>query len=280
MKRLFKIGAAAMVFAALLGLPSCGGKNAAKLELKPEIEGLSEFMQFESDAVAINLDETSDGVKLYSTIQVKVSEAVASDWSFRFDAEVLDEDMNKIGSLPSDFEIESKSDYDNDLHNYLAAGNYRMVYEVEASKKQWDEDAQETWEKIKKKGKYLVLKPGYSGAKFKAYKGTGESSDSSDSFDGVDTIAEVEEVAEVVSSSAGSEDWDKILDEYESYCTKAAACAKKAMNGDMSAMSEYTSLLESAQSLQNKLENASGNLTAAQAARLSKIAAKMSSALM
>ena len=45
-------------------------------------------------------------------------------------------------------------------------------------------------------------------------------------------------------------------------------------------MTEYASLLESAESLQKKLENASSNLSAAQAARLNKIAAKMAQAMM
>ncbi len=81
-------------------------------------------------------------------------------------------------------------------------------------------------------------------------------------------------------SSSSGEDWDKILDEYEKYCDKAVALYKKAQAGDMSAMTEYASLLESAESLQKKLENAGPNLSAAQAARLNKIAAKMSKAMM
>lgn len=88
-----------------------------------------------------------------------------------------------------------------------------------------------------------------------------------------------EEVAAEASSSSG-EDWDKILDEYEKYCDKTVAVAKKAQAGDISAMTEYASLLESAESLQQKLENAGPALTAAQAARLNKIAAKMAKAMM
>lgn len=90
------------------------------------------------------------------------------------------------------------------------------------------------------------------------------------------TEVEVDEVAAV----SGSEDWDKILDEYEAYCTKLASYAKKAKAGDMSAMTEYASLLESAESLQKKLENAGSDLSVAQAARLQKIAAKMTQSMM
>ena len=92
-------------------------------------------------------------------------------------------------------------------------------------------------------------------------------------------VLAVEEVATEVLSS-NSEDWDKIIDEYEAYCTKLATYAKKAKAGDVSAMTEYASLLESAESLQKKLENASSSLSVAQATRLNKIAAKMAQSMM
>lgn len=85
---------------------------------------------------------------------------------------------------------------------------------------------------------------------------------------------------DAISASSGSEDWDKVLDEYEEFIDKAMAYAKKAKEGDISAMAEYASLLESAESLQKKLENAGSNLSAAQAVRLNKIAAKMANAMM
>ena len=85
---------------------------------------------------------------------------------------------------------------------------------------------------------------------------------------------------DAASASSGGEDWDKILDEYEKYVDKTVALYKKAQAGDISAMTEYASLLESAQSLQEKLQNAGSDLSPAQAARLSKIAAKMAKAAM
>ena len=62
--------------------------------------------------------------------------------------------------------------------------------------------------------------------------------------------------------------------------THPTALAKKAQAGDISAMTEYASLLESAESLQKKLENASSSLSVAQATRLNKIAAKLAKAMM
>ena len=54
---------------------------------------------------------------------------------------------------------------------------------------------------------------------------------------------------------------------------------KKAMNGDMSAMGEYASMLEKAQSFSDKLEKAGSNLTATQIARMNKINNKMLTAI-
>lgn len=95
-------------------------------------------------------------------------------------------------------------------------------------------------------------------------------------------VAEVTETAEPAEekSSSSKENWDKILDEYESYCNKLAALSKKAMSGDMSAMTEYASLMEQAESLGNKLENAESDMTTAQIARLNKIASKLASSMM
>lgn len=95
----------------------------------------------------------------------------------------------------------------------------------------------------------------------------------------VDTIA-VPVEAQAAPSSSQSNNWDALLDEYEDYMTQAVKMAKKAQSGDMSAMTEYASLLEKAESLQKKLENAENDMTAAQVARLNKIAAKLAQQMM
>lgn len=77
-----------------------------------------------------------------------------------------------------------------------------------------------------------------------------------------------------------SNNWNSVLDEYERYCTKLASMSKKARAGDISVMTEYSSVLEQAQSLSDKLENAQGEMTPAQVARLNKIAAKMAQSAM
>lgn len=91
--------------------------------------------------------------------------------------------------------------------------------------------------------------------------------------------AEEEGVTEETSAST-SNNWDKILDEYEQYCDKVASLSKKAMSGDVSALTEYSSLVEKAESLSNKLENAEADLTPAQVQRLNKISAKFAQSMM
>jgi len=76
------------------------------------------------------------------------------------------------------------------------------------------------------------------------------------------------------SSSAGSEDWDEILDEYERYVNQYVKVLKKAENGDVTAMTEMAEMMEQCNELSEKIETAEGELSTAQAARFSKIVMK------
>lgn len=80
------------------------------------------------------------------------------------------------------------------------------------------------------------------------------------------------------SSSSSSEDWDALLDSYDDYVTKYITYMKKAANGDMSALSEYPSLMQKAQEFSERMSNAQGEMTAKQWARYMKITNKMSQA--
>lgn len=75
-----------------------------------------------------------------------------------------------------------------------------------------------------------------------------------------------------------SNNWDKILDSYEIYVDRYIQLAKKAQNGDISAISEYAQCLEKAEELQKQLENADSNLSTNQLNRLNKIIAKLATA--
>lgn len=81
------------------------------------------------------------------------------------------------------------------------------------------------------------------------------------------------------SSSTNSEDWDAILNSYESYIDKYIALYKKAQAGDMSAMSEYASFMEKAMELSEKLSNAKSDMSSAQMSRFVKLQAKLTSGI-
>jgi len=78
--------------------------------------------------------------------------------------------------------------------------------------------------------------------------------------------------------SNSSEDWDAILNSYEQFINKYISLLKKAQNGDMSAMTEYTEYMEKATDLAEKLENADDELTPAQAAKFVKLQTKLANA--
>lgn len=79
------------------------------------------------------------------------------------------------------------------------------------------------------------------------------------------------------SSNSNSQDWDKVLDDYEAYVDKTIKIYKKLKNNDMNAMTEYADLMEKAESLQKNLDKAQGNddLSAKQIGRMMKIQTKM-----
>lgn len=113
-----------------------------------------------------------------------------------------------------------------------------------------------------------------------------EVSDVEDVMEQVSTVMEdVVEIMEDVeegtnnSISSGSEDWDSLLDTYESYVDKYISYMKKAANGDMSALSEYPALMEKAQELSKKIENAKDDMSSSQLKRYMNITMKMTNAV-
>ena len=80
------------------------------------------------------------------------------------------------------------------------------------------------------------------------------------------------------SSESSSKDWDSVLDEYEKYVDEYISMYKKAMAGDVSALSSYIGLLESAEKLSDKLDDAEDDMTTSQMNRYMKITQKMTSA--
>jgi hypothetical protein len=81
-------------------------------------------------------------------------------------------------------------------------------------------------------------------------------------------------------SADNSNSWDKILNDYEKFADEYIKLLKKAQAGDMSALSEYPSVLEKAESLSNQLASAGSDLTSKQLAKFTKIQTKIANAAM
>lgn len=76
-------------------------------------------------------------------------------------------------------------------------------------------------------------------------------------------------------SSAGSENWDALLQSYEEYVNKYISYLKKASKGDMTALSEYPALMKKAQEFSDKMKNAQSDMSASQWAKYNKITMRM-----
>jgi len=82
--------------------------------------------------------------------------------------------------------------------------------------------------------------------------------------------------------SEGGKDWDKMLDDYEEYVDEYIKFYKKAIEGDLSALSLYSSIMEKATKLQTSMLDAQNNdeLNIMQIQRMIEIQLKMSTAIL
>lgn len=83
---------------------------------------------------------------------------------------------------------------------------------------------------------------------------------------------------ETTAETASSENWDDVLNSYEEYIDQYIKLMKKANAGDMSAVSEYPAMMDKANELGEKLQNASTTLTTEQMSRFTKLQAKLTNA--
>lgn len=81
----------------------------------------------------------------------------------------------------------------------------------------------------------------------------------------------------VVPASSGT-NWDSLLDQYEKFVDDYIVAMQKAVAGDFSAMTTAASLMEQAETLSGRLTAASGEISAAQSARLLRIQTKLANA--
>lgn len=105
----------------------------------------------------------------------------------------------------------------------------------------------------------------------------------SEEYDGEEFVGEPDsdedyDAEETASSSSSSEDWDALLNSYEEYVDKYITYAKKAAQGDMSALAEYPALMSKAQEFSTKISSATSEMSASQLARYTQITQKMADA--
>ena len=89
------------------------------------------------------------------------------------------------------------------------------------------------------------------------------------------TSSTTESESESTSTSSGDSSWDELLVSYEKYIDQYISFLKKANAGDVSAMSQYPSMMAKAADLQEKIMNASDDLSIAQMNKFNKLQAKM-----
>ena len=100
------------------------------LTVESELGKLGTYLSVSDEDVAIILFDKGRVQSVSASLALNVMSPVASDYSFGFEAEVLDENHIKIADLPP-FNINSEYDYNYNggLHNYLNEGNVRAQME-------------------------------------------------------------------------------------------------------------------------------------------------------
>ena len=83
---------------------------------------------------------------------------------------------------------------------------------------------------------------------------------------------------ETTAETVSSENWDDVLNSYEEYIDQYIKLMKKANTGDMSAVSEYPAMMDKANELGEKLQNASTTLTTEQMSRFTELQTKLTNA--
>lgn len=79
-------------------------------------------------------------------------------------------------------------------------------------------------------------------------------------------------------ASMNDDDFDQMMDDYEDYIDEYIKFYKKAMNGDLTALSNYPKMLEKAEAMDKSMSAAQGDMTAKQVARFLKIQLKLTNA--
>lgn len=274
MKKFLLSNAALMaLFACLTGLFSCSSDSSSSTSTIDSIKVVSNIINgplgdyFE--VVEKNYKATIDGSVARINIEIKrVAEGGPTKAGYSYGGpalilELLDEDDNVIASRDTD--TYSGEEQLESAFSLREGQSSSIIFNVSGDKKNFP-----NIKKIKVSSKWDESKENESDQ---------EATTSSHDDISASTDASSDDSEDYASSSArsssGSTDFDAWLTEYENYVNKYISLLKKAKAGDMEAMSEYASMMESAQELSSKIGNVSSDLTASQVARYQRINNKL-----
>ncbi len=239
---------------------SCGGKKDSSYSVKAEdatVGGtLGEYVALKTGDYTI-LTNNDNSISMTVTFEVKALPSDKKIQSYSIDSKIILLDENKS---PLGVELDLKVTDKDELATALENGSAKLSLKFE----EYDRDAVE----IVSKAKYIEAS--VSG-KFS------DPNEESGTYSVADEPSNDSEVSEA-SSSVSNADIDAWIDKYERLMNTYVSLAKKAKNGDMSAINEYASYASQLNELYSDLENVSANMTPAQTSRLARIYAKMASA--
>lgn len=84
----------------------------------------------------------------------------------------------------------------------------------------------------------------------------------------LDSWDEYLDVLETRATNHAQADWDQVLNEYEKFVDSYISLMRRVSSGDISALSYMADVLESAERLFSRLDNARGDMTTSQVSRL------------
>lgn len=267
--------------AAVFAFTSCSGGNGGKIaEVDVTVDNttiggkLSQYFTLEDKPYKLRpRDLDFDG--LYEVpVELKCIEPLPEDQRAKISLDILDQDGTIISAGNGRI-----GDSDNDKLRQASPGQTVIITIL------FDCD-KDVYEKAVKIRLSSIVKEVEEETSSSSSVSSGENSAASNNAASNDATSNsaasssLGEVSESVksSSSSGSQDWNALLNSYEQYVDKYISFAKKAANGDMSAMSEYPALMEKAREFSNKLSGAQGEMSASQWARYMKITSKMTQA--
>lgn len=262
--KIFSIGLLALLVA------SCGGRKStepADITVKAEettVGGtLGQYVTLNAGDYTVQIDESGA-----TSLTVNLSVEAIPELSESKSLSGVKATVNFLDANKTPISVDITENYNSELSDALKSGASKLSFNFRDGYLSDDKI-----KLIKEKAKYIEVD--VSGSLYEKSSSSSSTSSESSSSDESDADESVES-----SSSTSSSDINAWLDKYEKAMDTYVKLAKKASSGDITAMTEMASYLDQVNDLYSDLEKVESDMTPAQAARLSKIYAKMASAMM